>query len=189
MAAGEMAIAEAETQVEQRRKAEFLRLYERYRPALGRLAGAYVDATEDREDLVQEIAAAVWQALPNFRAEASERTWLYRIAHNVALTASAKLRTRGKREAGPAEAVDFPSAERTAEQQVLADEKRQMLLDAIRGLAPVDRQLVVLHLEGLSYGEMEYVAGLSEGALAVRLTRIRERLRKAIRAKEVGDER
>ncbi len=52
-----------------------------------------------------------------------------------------------------------------------------------------DRQVVVLHLEGLSYAEIEEVTGLSQGAVAVRLTRIRERLRKAIRAKEAGDER
>jgi RNA polymerase sigma factor (sigma-70 family) len=59
---------------------------------LQRLAGAYVDAREDREDLVQEIAAALWRALPNYRAESSERTWLYRIAHNVAITATVKQR-------------------------------------------------------------------------------------------------
>ncbi len=62
-----------------------------------RLAAVYVNDGRDREDLVQEIAVALWQAIPKFRGEASERTWLYRIAHNTAITASAKLWRRGRR--------------------------------------------------------------------------------------------
>ena len=183
---GEMAVEGAMEQAEPDRRSAFLALYERYSPALRRLAGAYVVTPQDREDLVQEIATAVWQALPKYRRDASERTWLYRIAHNVAITASSKLRQRGMREGAP---VDLPSATRSAEQQLLAEEKRRLLLDAVRDLPAPDRQVVVLHLEGLSYAEIEEVTGLSQGAVAVRLTRVRERLRKAIRAKEVGDER
>ncbi len=82
-------------------KAAFLRIFEEYAPAIERLAGAYAAAREDREDLVQEIAAALWRALPGYRAEASQRTWLYRIAHNVAITATFKQRQREKREVVP----------------------------------------------------------------------------------------
>src|SRR5438105_929635 len=92
------------------RKAAFLRLFEQYAPALQRLAGAYAAVREDREDLVQEIAAALWQALPGFRAESSERTWLYRIAHNVAISATVKLRKRDTREVRPDSPPDIPSA-------------------------------------------------------------------------------
>jgi RNA polymerase sigma factor (sigma-70 family) len=58
----------------------------------------------DRQDLFQEIAMALWTALPRFRAAASERTWLYRIAHNVALTYSSK-RRRQHRSEQPLEAT------------------------------------------------------------------------------------
>ena len=43
-------------------------------PALRRLAGAYMEQPADREDLFQEIAVALWQAIPRFRGESSERT-------------------------------------------------------------------------------------------------------------------
>ncbi|HLY19318.1 MAG TPA: sigma-70 family RNA polymerase sigma factor [Bryobacteraceae bacterium] len=171
------------------RKTAFLRLFDQYARALERLAGAYVAAREDREDLVQEIAAALWQALPGFRAEASERTWLYRIAHNVAITASVRRRKRENREIAPGERLDAPSAGASAEQNLLAEEKRRMLLEAIRQLPAPDRQITVLHLEGLSGAEIAEVAGLAEGSVATRLTRIREKLRRAIRAQEVGDAR
>jgi RNA polymerase sigma factor (sigma-70 family) len=169
------------------RKAAFLRIFAQYAPALERLAGAYAATREDREDLVQEIAAALWRALPGYRAEASERTWLYRIAHNVAISATVKQRKRERREVVPAPPFDPPLAGADAEQDFLADEKRRMPFAAIRSLAAADRQITVLHLEGLSAAEIEAVTGIAGGAVATRLTRIRERLRQAIRAREKGD--
>ena len=70
---------------------------------------------------------------------------------------------------------------------LLADEKRRAMLEGIRTLPTTDRQIVMLHLEGLSYAEIQEITGLSEGVVAARLTRIREKLRKAVRATEVGD--
>lgn len=169
------------------RKAAFLRLFAQYGPALQRLARAYADAAEDREDLLQEIAAALWQALPGYRAEASQRTWLYRIAHNVAITATVKRRKRESREVAPDQPFDGPPAAASAERHLLEEEKRRMLLAAVRALPSPDRQITLLHLEGLSGAEIAEVSGLAEAAVATRLTRIREKLRKTIRAMEVGD--
>lgn len=169
------------------RKAAFLRLFNAYGPALTRLAGAYVGTREDREDLVQEIATALWQALPAFRGEASERTWLYRIAHNVAMTAAVRMRNRDRREVVPEDSLDLPSTGANVEQTLLENEKRRMLLAALRDLAALDRQITVLHLEGLSGAEIGEITGLAEGAVATRLTRIREKLRNAIRARESCD--
>ncbi len=173
----------------QQRKATFLWIYEQYAPAIQRLAGAYAAAREDREDLVQEIAAALWRALPAYRAESSERTWLYRIAHNVAISASVNRHKREKREAAPGSLPDLPSGVAGAEQNLLVEEKRGVLFAAIRSLAAGDRQITVLHLEGLSGAEIAAVTGIAEGAVATRLTRIREKLRAAVHARETGDAR
>ena len=59
------------------------------------------------------------------------------------------------------------------------------MLAAIRALPAIDRQVVVLHLEGLSYGEIELISGLSQSAIATRLSRIRARLTEVVRKKEV----
>ncbi len=164
----------------------FLRLMEQYEPPLRRLAGAYVQTSADREDLVQEIALALWQAIPSFRSDASERTWLYRIAHNVAISWSAKLRRTSHREGQVPELFDPPSSSSDAEAEALADERHRLLIECIRGLQQVDRQIILLHLEGLSYSEIKEITGLSETAIAARLTRIRGRLRQQLRNKEVG---
>ena len=164
----------------------FLRLMQQFEPALRRLAAAYFDREADRADLFQEITLALWQAIPRFRRESSERTWLYRIAHNVAISSSAKTHRRARREEFLPEELEHPSAAAGAEEGLLLGEKRRALVDAIRRLATGDRQIILLYLEGLSYAEIEEVSGLSETAIATRLSRIRARLKEEIRKSEVG---
>jgi RNA polymerase sigma factor (sigma-70 family) len=188
----------AERDSETCRRETFLRLFSEYGAAMRRLTAVYVNDARDREDLVQEIAVALWQAIPKFRGEASERTWLYRIAHNTAITASAKLWRRGKREsaledlpelrgegsdsAAAANLVD--SKEKPGDERLIESQRREWLMVAIRELAAVDRQIVTLHLEELSYREIQEIAGMTEGAIATRLTRIRERLAEQIQRQE-----
>ena len=171
---------------ESERNDVFLRLIQQFEPALRRLAAAYFDREADRADLFQEIALALWQAIPSFRRESSERTWLYRIAHNVAISSSAKTHRQARREEFLPEEFEHPSAAADAEQGLLLDEKRRAMVDSIRRLAATDRQITLLHLEGLSYAEIEEVSGLSETAIATRLSRIRARLKEEIRRGEVG---
>ncbi len=65
---------------------QFGRILREYGPALARLAFGYERVASVREELMQEIALAIWQALPHFRGECSERTFVYRIGHNRGLT-------------------------------------------------------------------------------------------------------
>jgi RNA polymerase sigma-70 factor (ECF subfamily) len=165
----------------------FVRLLEQYEPALRRLVGAYAEQEADREDLFQEIAVGLWQAIPKFRGDASERTWLYRIAHNIAISSSARLRRRsGKEEAMPEE-KDYPSSI-DGEQEILRSEKRALLLQAIRSLAAIDRQIVLLHLEGLNYAQIEEISGISQSAIGSRLSRLRDSLRERIQTAGRGSD-
>jgi RNA polymerase sigma factor (sigma-70 family) len=144
----------------------FQRLLDTYTPALRRLCSVYVRNPADRQDLLQEIALALWKALPSFRGEASERTWLYRVAHNVAISNS--MRARRRREV---QSDEYPPTATSNE-----DVRHEQLLDAVRRLEPVDRELVMLYLEGLTTREIGAVLGISEVNAGVRLTRTRRRL-------------
>lgn len=170
---------------EDTRRTTFLRLIEHYHPALERLAAAYVAAAADREDLVQDIATELWKAIPGFRGDASERTWLYRIAHNTALTAVSKFRRTQGRESA-LDAVPDPAILAALDEDLIRAQKRDLMIAAIRELPVADRQIVLLHLEGLSHAEIQDISGLSEGAIATRLSRIRDRLSREIRKKEAG---
>jgi len=167
------------------RRETFLRLFAQFGSAMRRLASVYVNDARDREDLVQEIAVALWQAIPKFRGEASERTWLYRIAHNTAITASTKLRRRGRTESAVDDLPDPPAESIHGDDHLIEAQKKGWLMVAIRELAAVDRQIVTLHLEELSYREIQEITGMTEGAIATRLSRIRELLAEQIRKQEV----
>lgn len=148
-------------------EARFAGLMESYAGPIRRLCGAYAASAADREDLWQDIFLAVWRALPGFRGDASVRTWLYRIAHNVALTRQARDRRRQSRETNLD--VDVPSAEKI-------DLRRLALNRAIAQMGPADRTLTLLWLEGLSATEIEAVTGVKSATVAVRLSRIRKQL-------------
>jgi RNA polymerase sigma-70 factor (ECF subfamily) len=161
------------------REPKFLRLLDAYGPALRRLCAAYLQDSGDRQDLFQEIAAALWSALPSFRGSASERTWAYRIAHNVAYSYTIKRRRQHRSELQTGELPDYPS--------VSEDPRRRALLEAIQQLAPIDRQVVLLHLEGLSGHEIEQVTGLSANSTSVRLSRLRRKLASMFVTKEARE--
>jgi RNA polymerase sigma-70 factor (ECF subfamily) len=64
----------------------FRELIASYGAAMRRLCAVSARGQHDREDLFQNIFLAIWKAMPSYRGDASERTWVYSIAHNVAAT-------------------------------------------------------------------------------------------------------
>src|SRR5580704_9326702 len=94
-------------------------------PALSRLAASYTNTISDRDDLLQEIAVAIWQALHQFRGECSERTFVFRIAHNRGITHLA----RRREEMSGVEEIDVldpaPNPESDLAQRQRADRLRQ----------------------------------------------------------------
>jgi RNA polymerase sigma-70 factor (ECF subfamily) len=160
---------------------DFDRLFAEYGPALARLAGSYTNSPSDADDLLQEIAIAVWRALPGFRGECSERTFLYRIAHNRAIAYLARNRPRAVT-AGAAggDEMEIPDHAPSAEAQLVREQQGRRLLDAVRRLPVLYRQVVTLVLEGLEYGEIAQIMGISESNVGARLTRARQKLRKLL---------
>ena len=146
-------------------------------PALTRLAASYTNTTTDRDDLLQEIAMAIWQALPRFRGECSERTFLFRIAHNRGIAYLARFRSRMQGIADDAEVRDpAPSPEIELAQVQTAERLRR----AIHRLPLAYRQVVTMALEDLDYGEIAEVLGISESNVGARLSRARQILRQSL---------
>lgn len=145
-------------------------------PALSRLAGSYTNTASDRDDLLQEIALALWRALPGFRQECSERTFLFRIAHNRAVAYLA----RNLRHAAPVAEIEPHDPRPNPEAGLARQQQGERLAAAVRRLPVLYRQVVTLTLEGLEYGEIAEVLGISENNVGVRLNRARQMLRKLL---------
>jgi RNA polymerase sigma-70 factor (ECF subfamily) len=140
-------------------------------PALDRLARGYEADADLRRDLRQEIHLQLWRSLATFDGRCTLRTWAYRVAHNVGashvLKRRAKARLVGLDELQSAADVDDP--ETTAgERQVI-----ERLHALIRSLKPPDSQVMLLYLEDLDAGAIGEVTGLSSGAVAVKIHRIK----------------
>lgn len=133
---------------------------------------------DDRRDLMQELLLAVWKALPAFQRGSKPSTFIYRVAHNVALTwkrTQSNYRRRVDTFAlQPAAAAAGAPIEREAE-------AIELVYAEIRKMPPVDRSLILLHLDGLSYTEMAQLHGLSEANVGTRLTRLKHKLTHALK--------
>ena len=151
--------------------------------ALARLAASYAREPGDREDLFQDIAVAIWRALPRFRGECSERTFLFRIAHNRGIAHIARRRLPTIESDDDLELRD----ERPdPEQKLSVEQQGRQLLDAIRHLPLGHRQVVTLALEGMSYSEIGEVLGIAESNVGARLTRARQMLRARLKGTAHG---
>lgn len=163
-------------------EATYLTLLARYGPAVARLARAYERDRARAEDLAQDVWLALWQALPSFRAESSERTFVFRVAHNRAVSHVIRWRRRATQPLD--EATEVHDAKPTPEQAATARQRHERLHDAVSRLPLGQRQVMLLVLEGLSHGEAADVLGINENTVGVRLSRARQALRRLL-AQEV----
>jgi RNA polymerase sigma factor (sigma-70 family) len=161
-------------------EAQFGRILSEYGAAISRLAFGYEAVASVREELVQEIALAIWQALAHFRGECSERTFVYRIAHNRGLTHVGRRRPPHQPLDELEESEQPIDPRPRLEEQVARTDQRARLMSAIQSLPVTHRQVIALALEGLSHAEIAEVMGITENNAAVRLTRIRKALKDAL---------
>ncbi|MFO1486857.1 MAG: sigma-70 family RNA polymerase sigma factor [Verrucomicrobiota bacterium] len=136
---------------------------------------------DDRNDLLQEVLLAIWKSIPAFRGEAKPTTYLYRVSHNAALLWSRTEKNYRRR----VERFTTSSTEvLTADADPLTDERLGKIYAAIHQLKPLDRSLMLLSLDGLSYREMADVLGLSESNVGVKLNRIKAQLTETLKGNE-----
>lgn len=128
----------------------------------------------DRHDLMQELMLAVWRAVPAFRSASLPSTFIYRVTHNAALTwKRAERGYRRRREIF--ETLDSVEPESSAT-AAATDDRLELLYSAIRDLEPLDRSLVLLQLDGVSYSQIAEIHGLTDSNVGVRLNRIKHKL-------------
>ncbi|MBL8593498.1 MAG: sigma-70 family RNA polymerase sigma factor [Devosia sp.] len=149
----------------------------RFGPALQRLASGYEWRPATREDLLQDIHLQLWRSLASFDGRCSLKTWVYRVAHNVAadhvrrsMRGSKVLSLEDLERAG--NQVPVPSPEDEVSDRLTLARIHQLL----RRLEPLDRQVMLLYLEGEDAAAIAEVTGLSAGAVATRIHRIKRLL-------------
>jgi|TARA_B110000881_G_scaffold166908_1_gene150058 RNA polymerase sigma-70 factor (ECF subfamily) len=142
-----------------------------HRGLLFKALRAFAFSAHDQDDLFQEIAFQLWQSIPNFKGDSSVSTWVYRVALYSAIRWSQKEQRHNDKHEGLDVSSHIPRNQPPDD-----DPRVAWLYQQIGQLAPIDRSLILLQLEGLSYREMSEALGISESNVGVKINRIKNKM-------------
>ncbi len=134
------------------------------------------------EELVQDVFLAVWRSAASYRAEASVSSWIFRIAHHLAMNAA---RNRSRRPEGhlidtshlPGEEVESEPDYLIAASHEEAVIRRMELADALGGLSIKHREVLeLICFQGFSLTEVSQILEIPPGTVKSRLSYARKAL-------------
>ena len=152
-------------------KTEFVRVIQENMALIYKVSKIYSNSREDEQDLYQEIVYQLWKSFSSFRNESRVSTWMYRIALNTAISNLNKEKRKG---------TFLPINEwvlnKTDTDDLLREERYEILYAKIRELNTVEKGIILLYLEGKSYEEMAVITGFTSTNIGTRLGRIKQKL-------------
>lgn len=152
--------------------AKFQALLEEHKRLLYKVCRTFGREPADRDDLAQEITAQLWRSFPSFDGRAAFSTWMYRIALNVAISYQRRERTRARYVIADDEKL-LELAQEPEGSPHLAE-----LFARIAELAPLEKALMLLYLDGNSHREIGEVLGITEHNVATKLNRLKQAMRR-----------
>ena len=132
--------------------------------------GYRFSASWEIEDAFQEVLCTLWRDMDQFEGRSSERTWIFRVAKNTLLQL--------KRKESNLPQPDMPTPVPYYDERVPDMENYHYLMQLVNNLPRLDSQIVHAHIEGFSYKEIAQMTQLTVPAVAMRLARAKERLRR-----------
>jgi RNA polymerase sigma factor (sigma-70 family) len=137
----------------------FAEIFRSHHQELYRYCLAILRDRDDAEDALQATMAAALRSLPGEERHVEIRPWLFRVAHNEAISLLRKRRA--------SEPADEALVDRTAVSQEVELATRERLRSLVADLGELpERQrsaIVMRELTGLSYGEIGAALSCSEG--------------------------
>ncbi|MDE6495591.1 MAG: sigma-70 family RNA polymerase sigma factor [Duncaniella sp.] len=132
----------------------------------------YATTATPFEDLRQEVLISLFKAYRHFRLESAESTWVYKVCINTCLFSLRKFSPKVK----TVSLDELPVAR--LQESTDNDFKRRLewLHRAISTLGPMDKAIILMWLDELSYEEIAANTGIPRNTVATRLHRIRKRL-------------
>ena len=159
--------------MENKAKLTFIQILEDNKNRIYRICRIYAVSPLEPQDLFQEVVYQIWKSFSTFKGKSNISTWVYKIALNVCSRSKMKLEKNNSKMVR-LESIQFLPAEST--QNKSQREKYQALRDCISSLSEINKSIVILYLEELSYKEIATITGLTENHIAVKMKRIRKML-------------
>lgn len=158
----------------------FTEAFQENKDKIFRICRSYCDNKEDAEDLFQEVLINIWKSLPSFKEQSSINTWIYRITVNLCL----RTRHFSSNKKKIVIHVDGVELENT-EEEITEDKNEEFkkLEACVEKLDGINKSIVLLYLEDLSYKKISEITGLSENHVAVKIKRIKNKLLQCLKNK------
>lgn len=121
------------------------------------------------EELFQEILIRLWMGFESYEGRSEARTWVYRVALNAAINRQKSGRRRVETVPLTLE-IDMEDSDDVRAHQI------QELYDHISRLDMMDRAIVLLWLEELSYADIGSIVGITPANVGMRMLRIKDKL-------------
>jgi RNA polymerase sigma-70 factor (ECF subfamily) len=138
-----------------------------------KVCNVYFRDADDRQDVMQEMMYQLWRSYPGFDGRSKFSTWMYRVCLNTALTFRRKSKHDKKEPLSN-------KHEQVVDEISDKKETTEMLLKAIELLSPVNKAIMLLYLEEMSYDEIAEITGLTRSNVSVRIMRAKEELKDKI---------
>lgn len=148
---------------------EFSQLVRKNKSTIYTVCYMFSKDQDEVADLFQEVLIKLWGGIASFESKSDVKTWIYRVALNTCISIDRKKKRRAKAELSMD--VNFFTDKDSASEQV------NILHRRISQLQPLDRAIVLLWLEDISYEEIGAIVGISAKNVSVRLFRIRQQLK------------
>lgn len=152
------------------REKEFETLVKQYKTSIYMICYMYAKDKDEANDFFQETLIHIWKGFTDFRGESNINTWVARITINTCLSA---LRKRKKYKAHIPLNINLELLEEDGEQNKQLTQLHQL----IHRLGVLDRALILLWLDNMSYAEIAEIMGITVSNVSVKLTRIKEKLK------------
>lgn len=147
-------------------------LIDRYQEPLLRYV-SYLGATHDDDDIVQETFIKVYQNIKSFDKTKKWSSWLYRIAHNTAISS-----LRSNRFQLPWEEYLDSFIKVDPEDHFDAEVKKDQVKKCLSQLPLHYREpLALYYLENKSYNEIMDILRLPMGTVSARINRAKKQMR------------
>jgi RNA polymerase sigma-70 factor (ECF subfamily) len=159
---------------------DFSQILQKHAALIGRVAATYEANFHMRQELLQEITLAVWQALDKFKGDSSLKTYVLRVAHNRAITHVAYHAKQPRNDSYCEMESPEPSLHPSTDEKIDQQQQIQLMLAQVRQMPIQARQVVTMSMEGLSYNEIADACGISPSNAGVVLNRARKVLMESI---------
>jgi RNA polymerase sigma-70 factor (ECF subfamily) len=150
---------------------QFARLVREHKNTIYTVCYMFSQDEDEVNDLFQETLINMWKGIDGFREESKISTWIYRVALNTCL-----LQERKKKK--EVQTVPLSMDINFFEDNDANSSQVRQLHERIGKLGLVDRAIVMMWLEDMSYDEIGAVMGITAQNVGVKLFRIKEQLKK-----------